>query len=188
MKLKRILVPIDGSSFSKAILVKICQLFDPLQYQLNLLRVSPVPDIHTVIPDSSKTLSYMSGIDEWSHFSDWQPVIDSGNKQLIPKHQPMFEELVSGIKIGLVEELNSSITFCENQGFDVNAYVRFGKTCDEITYFAESKEIDFIAMCTHNRKGVERTLLGSVAQTVLDSTFIPVLMMRPMEENIQVPN
>jgi len=181
MKLKKILVPLDGSSFSQKILVSVCQLFDPLQYQLDLLRVSPVPDLTTVIPNVSEQLSFLSGIDNWSLTSDWQPVVQSGSKQLIPKHQPMFEELVSGMKLELIEELSSAITFCEEQGFDVNTYIRFGKTCDEITYFAECHEIDFIAMRTHNRKGVERTLLPSIAETVLDNTDVPVLMMRPFE-------
>ena len=182
MKLKKILVPLDGSSFSHEILKNVCQLFDPFQYEVDLLRVSPVPDLTTLIPDVNKGLSFLSGIDNWTLTSDWQPVIDSGKKQLIPKHQPMFEELVSGMKLELLEELKSSIEYCESQGFDVNAFVRFGKTCDEITYFAECSGIDFIAMRTHNRKGIERTILGSVAQTVLDNSSVPVLMLRATQE------
>ena len=45
---------------------------------------------------------------------------------------------------------------------------------------AEARDIDVIAMSTHGR-GASRLLLGSVADKVLRSSRVPVLLYRPVE-------
>lgn len=44
-----------------------------------------------------------------------------------------------------------------------------------ISSYAESHDIDLIAMGTHGRGGVQRILLGSVAEQVMHNTGVPVL-------------
>ncbi len=44
-----------------------------------------------------------------------------------------------------------------------------------ITSYAEGHEIDLIAMGTHGRGGIQRMLLGSVAEHVMSHTTVPVL-------------
>ena len=41
-------------------------------------------------------------------------------------------------------------------------------------------DADVIAMATHGYGGLKRTLLGSVADKVLRSSPLPLLVMRPM--------
>jgi nucleotide-binding universal stress UspA family protein len=48
-----------------------------------------------------------------------------------------------------------------------------------IVRFAESHRFDLIAMATHGRGGAARVLLGSVADRVVRSTNVPVLMFHP---------
>lgn len=63
----------------------------------------------------------------------------------------------------------------------VETRVRFGDPAAEIVRCAEDEEADAIAMCTHGRTGFDRVLHGSVAGTVLRSTRLPVVLLRPAD-------
>lgn len=53
--------------------------------------------------------------------------------------------------------------------------VRQGTPREDILEYATDNGIDLIVMGTHGRSGVERTLLGSVTETVVRHSKIPVL-------------
>ena len=48
-----------------------------------------------------------------------------------------------------------------------------------ITGVADKLNADVIALATHGRGGLKRTLLGSVADKLLRSSTLPLLVMRP---------
>jgi nucleotide-binding universal stress UspA family protein len=50
---------------------------------------------------------------------------------------------------------------------------------EAILHFAEDKQCDVICMATHARSGVRRMLMGSVANSVLHRSKVPVLLYRP---------
>jgi len=50
-----------------------------------------------------------------------------------------------------------------------------------IAALARDEEADLIIMSTHGRSGAVRWILGSVADKVLHSTHIPILLVRPSE-------
>lgn len=52
-----------------------------------------------------------------------------------------------------------------------------GSPSKEIVSYAEEKNCDVIVMGTHGRSGVDRLLLGSVAERVVRSAPVPVLTM-----------
>jgi nucleotide-binding universal stress UspA family protein len=56
-----------------------------------------------------------------------------------------------------------------------------GEAADEIVKLAVDLEADLIMVGTHNRRGVERLLLGSVAERVVREAPCPVLVVRPKE-------
>ena len=64
------------------------------------------------------------------------------------------------------------------KGFKVDSHVRYGKEADEILDHASQKDIDLVAMSTHGRGGVERWLLGSVAEKVLRHSPKPIFLVR----------
>lgn len=66
----------------------------------------------------------------------------------------------------------------EAEGVPVQAAVRYGHAALQILDYAESQEIDLIAMATHGRSGLDRWLLGSVAEKVLRGSDIPLLLYR----------
>ena len=64
------------------------------------------------------------------------------------------------------------------KGLKVEAHVRYGHPAEEILDHTEHWDFDLIAMTTHGRSGVGRWLLGSVAEKVVRSSPVPVLVVR----------
>ncbi len=63
-------------------------------------------------------------------------------------------------------------------GIRVSSAVRYGRAAEEILDHAQSAGADLIAMSTHGRGGLGRLVLGSVAETVLRASAVPVLLLR----------
>lgn len=63
-------------------------------------------------------------------------------------------------------------------GFKVSVVLRVGAVADVILRTAEELQADVIAMSTHGRTGPARWLLGSVAERVVRSSKVPVMLIR----------
>jgi nucleotide-binding universal stress UspA family protein len=57
-------------------------------------------------------------------------------------------------------------------------HVRPGIPATQVLLFAEEQNVDMIAMGTHGRGGLDRLMLGSVADRVIRSSECPVLIVR----------
>ena len=57
--------------------------------------------------------------------------------------------------------------------------VTVGDAGETIVKTAETEEVDLIVMGTHGRKGLDRTLFGSVAGYVVKHASVPVLTVNP---------
>jgi nucleotide-binding universal stress UspA family protein len=66
----------------------------------------------------------------------------------------------------------------ESQGIKVSGEVMVGSPAEEILRYADENDIDLILMATHGRSGISRWVMGSVADRVLRSSRIPVLLVR----------
>ncbi len=62
---------------------------------------------------------------------------------------------------------------------NVESLVLRGDIAEEIIKTAEDKKVDLIVMGTHGRKGLEKILLGSVAERVVKSAPCPVMTVNP---------
>lgn len=56
-----------------------------------------------------------------------------------------------------------------------------GEPAKEIVTYAESKGIDMIVMGTHSHAGLDRVLFGSVADMVVRTSPVPVLVVPPVK-------
>ncbi len=63
----------------------------------------------------------------------------------------------------------------------VTTAVLEGPVADAILDRAESADVDLIVMSTHGRSGMERWLLGSVAEKVTRGAKVPVMLIRPRQ-------
>lgn len=61
-------------------------------------------------------------------------------------------------------------------GIEVDCIVGFGEASEEIVRQAQAARVDLIAMATHRRRGLDRALRGSVAETVERASAIPVVL------------
>jgi len=64
-------------------------------------------------------------------------------------------------------------------GLDATAVVRPGPPHEAIRSYVDDAGIDLVTVGTHGRTGVERVLLGSVAERVLRTATVPVLVVGP---------
>jgi nucleotide-binding universal stress UspA family protein len=64
---------------------------------------------------------------------------------------------------------------------DVIPIVRFGKPFVEILQIAKEKEVDLLAVGTRGKAGVDRVILGSVAERIARKAHCPVMVVRGKE-------
>ena len=74
--------------------------------------------------------------------------------------------------------LNQLVTRIQYEGVAIQSEVVMGRAAESITECSAKNEVDLIIIATHGRSGVSRWVWGSVADRVLRSTCVPVLMIR----------
>ena len=76
----------------------------------------------------------------------------------------------------------------EAKGLRARAAIRHGHAAEVIPEYARSEGIDLIAMSTHGRTGLGRLFMGSVAERVLRTAPVPVLLWRATESGPPGPS
>ena len=98
----------------------------------------------------------------YSDLSDYQRSQVMANKR--EEAKKYFEELITQI---------------EHEGITVKCEVIFGKVSESIAEYASRKEIDLIVIASHGSTGIIGLVWGSIADQVLQTSGLPVLMIRP---------
>jgi len=149
-RLRRILVPLDGSTGAEAILKHAFALGDPFDAAYTLLRVVhyPAEIVSSYLPDTVRIS---------------EEVVEQGEKEA----RRYLEELSGRLK---------------DEGHDVDTMVRVDiHPAPSILRVAREVDADVVALATHGRGGVRRTLLGSVADKLIRSAHLPTLVYRPAD-------
>jgi nucleotide-binding universal stress UspA family protein len=81
----------------------------------------------------------------------------------------------------VLEDLRSVISAHLPSGIPCEPMVRTGLPAQEILRCAEMEGIDLVVMATHGRTGLRHILMGSVAETVVRLSRVPVLTVKPTE-------
>ena len=161
------LIPLDGSPFSDQVVPHIRGLLDPEDYSLVLLRVAePVAGL---IGASPRPVSIA-----------WTAAMHELARDLEYASHPIYAtQAEASERAALEPELLDVRHQLAQAGYDVTVAVRFGEAAEEIVAFAEQEAVDLVAMATHGRTGLQHLILGSVAEQVLRSLTIPILLVRP---------
>ena len=85
------------------------------------------------------------------------------------------KELMEGSELLMDQVCKDHFDRCPN----FQRKVVIGDPGEEIVKTAEEEGIDLIVMGTHGRKGLDRTLFGSVAGYVVKHSSVPVLTVNP---------
>jgi len=65
-----------------------------------------------------------------------------------------------------------------DRGIEIETVTEIGKAARAIVDYAENNDVDVITIGSHGRTGASRVLLGSVAETVVRRSPVPVTVVR----------
>lgn len=147
-KIKRIMVPLDGSGLSRQALP--CALEMALHAGAELLLLRAVPPV-------SREYDTMGGI----------------NGQPVPV---TVEQNRSSYYEQAIHEFNALSGELKQHNIPITTHVATGYPAEVIVDEAERNQVDVIVMATHGYGGLQRWALGSVADKVLHATSTPLVM------------
>ena len=141
---KRILVPLDGSPLSEAVLPHAQSLAQSEGAELILLRVAVNPG---------------------AEFSFSDPALAS--------------ELIKAMETESKMYLQNLCSNLQSAGVRAAYLMRDGPIAETILEVSSAMKADIIAMSTHGRSGLQRWLMGSIADRIVHHSPVPVLLIRP---------
>lgn len=166
----KILVPLDGSDFSTAILPQLCRFFTPASHQLILIRVlSMAEDVLGHAFDPLNTQPFDT--------QQWQDFVASS--ELNQTEMSATGATLKALKQSLSEALEHTASSVKAQGFETTCRLHFGDPATTIVSLAKEEQVNLIAMASHGRSGLSRLLMGSIAHDVLRQSHLPVMLIRP---------
>ncbi len=148
-KMKKILVPVDGSEASQKSAQKAVEIGRLINAEITFVTVVNLPSE-----------------DKYSYFgmSTENAFIVNRNKMM----QDLIQEETKMLDI-IVRRLD-----CE--GLNITKKIVVGKAAEEILKLAESESFDFIVMGRRGFSNFERLFIGSITQKVLASSTCPVMV------------
>ena len=170
MKRQMILIPLDGSAFSRQIIPHLLRLFDPRTHDVLLLRVADLPAGVTSAPPWPISTTFPLP----THYSE-----RDFERARFPIYSSQEEQ---SARSALERGLRDAARTLEEAGFHVGVAVRFGDPAAEIANVVKVKQIDLVALATHGRTGLRQLVLGSVAEELLQTLDVPVLLVRPRDD------
>ncbi len=168
MKIKQILVPLDGSDAAKQALPHAVSIARRVDAAIILLRVVPVQ-------------SYVS-------LSDPNMVLDSGTGATAYDYE-MVRELQEKGRETAVAYLNEKQALLQQDGIACETIIGEGDEAGTIVDTAVEQKADMIVMTTHGRSGFSRWMMGSVAERVLREAKCPIMVVRHSEhaQHVLIP-
>ncbi|HVP05722.1 MAG TPA: universal stress protein [Dehalococcoidia bacterium] len=162
--LKKILVSLDGSTTSEAILPAVEKMVGP-DTEITLITVAAPPQ--GVVPEVRPL--YVAGVPAPGGVREMPPL-----KPVETKDQAFA--YVTGEETDYLEAIARVL---RGTGAKVTTHVAFGDAAEEIESHAREAGVDLIMMATHGRTALSEVVFGSVAAHVLRSGVCPVLLVRP---------
>ena len=153
-----ILVPLDGSDVAAGILPYASQVARSCNVPLVLLTVVDSDAIER--PTSPLTLLSLAR--------------DKG-----PNYR---EEIEASLQVRALESLKGVASRLRKEGVAVEVQAALGRPAEQILQVSEEEECGLIAMSTHGRNPISRSILGSVTDKVIHTSKIPVLTVTPERE------
>jgi nucleotide-binding universal stress UspA family protein len=152
---KNIMAPVDGSELAECVLPHVESIAKGCGVA-TVLFVRVVEPVHLPVGTDSDGGSVFTEKDA----ARIREQTDSHNQKLAKQY------------------LDRLISHSKYDGVDVEAAVIVGKPAESLAEYAENNGVDLIVISTHGRSGISRWVWGSVADKILRSACVPVLMVR----------
>lgn len=91
----------------------------------------------------------------------------------------LANSLIQEMEAEALAYMQSARAKLQRAGFRTSFLICQGPIAETILKTAAENHVDVIVMSTHGRSGVQRWLLGSVADRVVTHSNIPVMLIRP---------
>ncbi|HEU0021977.1 MAG TPA: universal stress protein [Dehalococcoidia bacterium] len=165
----KILIPLDGSKFSEAVLKPAAELVQSTGAEVHLLQVVKPSEgtvnwgqHHNIEPHSS-TQGFLAGATQG----------DVGGTTVESKGQA--DQRVRQNALDYLEHIIHE--YFPKGG--TKAAVTSDDAAREIANYASHEKVNMIAMASHGRTGLARRVMGSVAGQLLQSHVAPIYMVHP---------
>jgi nucleotide-binding universal stress UspA family protein len=162
------LIPLDGSEVAETVLPYVEELGGSCAAEVILLRVVAPP------PDGARALYESLRLEM---LVDPRPDLVEG--RAVAQHPIYREQDMASLKAEAQRSLTGAKDRLSEAGLAVRVEVLFGRPAEMIVDYAQKEQVRLIAMVTHGRSGFRRRVFGSVAEKVLRTTALPVLLVRP---------
>lgn len=170
MTTHKVLIPLDGSEFSRQIVPSALRFLRSDDTEIILLRVAPLPEGITGPPPRQAVAEVWGA-----------PAYESERDLELAQHPIYRTQVWSSLEAALGDELQAEARPLREAGYRVTTAVRFGHPAEEIVTVARDESVDLVAMVTHARSGLSRVVRGSVAEEVLHGVSVPVMLIRASE-------
>ena len=129
-------------------------------------------------------LPHMEGLIKGCHVSNVvfvrvaQPPVPPSHYGEVSISPEIYEETESARKAEAKDYLDQIKNRLKYEGTELHSEVLVGGVADSLADYTEKNDIDLIIMATHGRSGITRWVRGSIADKILRSSNVPVLMVR----------
>jgi nucleotide-binding universal stress UspA family protein len=144
----KILVPLDGSEMAECVLPQVEAIATGCQVSTVVFARVAEP---LDIPDGESRLALPE--EQWKRLEEIRTV----------DAQKYLEQLVARFDL---------------KGAHLETKVLSGHAAEALADYADGNDFDLIVIATHGRSGISRWVWGSVAERILRSACVPVLMVR----------
>ena len=108
--------------------------------------------------------------------------IPRDTEEILARAGVKADALLEELKAEANEHLRKVVEQLRESGLEVRHVIQCGPAAESIVNYAEQMDVRQIVMATHGYNGPNRWTHGSVAERVLQSASVPVLLMRVKEE------
>lgn len=99
--------------------------------------------------------------------------------EFLMRNPALGTAIIQDAEIETETYLQKEVAELTKEGAHVVSLIREGPVPETILQAAEEVHADLIAMSTHGRSGLQRMLVGSVADKVVNLSPIPVMLIHP---------
>ncbi|MBU0943215.1 MAG: universal stress protein [Proteobacteria bacterium] len=143
---------------------EICQILVPLDFSMNTIKLVDYA-------------SYIAG--KFSAKLCFVHVVDTRQAYDLFLSHPVLTDLQEKIMAAAEERMASFLRANADRCKGCTGKVINGNIVDSLIAYAKNEKVDLIIIGTHGSKGLEKILLGSVAERVIKKSPCPTLLYNP---------